>query len=285
MATTGQNIPRNPTTVDELRRAFQRLKGQLAGITPLVRGATDPARTISYNATNGLEVVYDANGGLTTNAPFTIGSFAGLKVRGLAQRATDTAAGSYTQGDAWANTSTGSNNMVLSGGGNAVGLGGLAWSQATPGGAVVNTTTETIVYTGPTYVANTFTAGKVMKFRIGGIYRAGGTSSVAINAYLGNIAAGNQIWAVNIGTLGTTSATDKPWLADMNFVTYLGGASGGFQRWGTQQFQTTSVTYSPNSVALMNLTLARQLIITVKWTVATTSDTITMCYGYGEIVG
>jgi hypothetical protein len=171
-----------------------------------------------------------------------------------------------------------------------LGSGGAAELQMIPSTSttVANTTTETTLATF-TIPANDAIAGAVYKITAWGTASTTGTPTMTFQARLGGVA-GSAI--AQSGAVTTASAASaKPWRAEVFLSCLTTGVSAtwfgnmtcqcGFTL-GAGVFLNPSTTIDGGAQFTLDSTVARDLVITGKWSAASASNTIT-CRGFSAM--
>ncbi|TRX03974.1 hypothetical protein [Flavobacterium gawalongense] len=143
--------------------------------------------------------------------------------------------------------------------------------------AVSNTTTETTIYTS-TMAANYLTIGKLMNIKLYGRFSTVNTSSI----YTFRV----KLAGITILTIASTgqNATNRPFDIDLRSTVRSIGTSGTIISYGKTQQDNLTPNIEIGNLASIDTTLANTISITVQWSNASTSNTLTLEGGATECV-
>lgn len=187
-----------------------------------------------------------------------------------------------------AGTVTAAGDLISTAGQLQLNLGGSAKKNAQPSvatGPIASTTTETVLAT-YTISANDATAGAVYKITAWGIASTTGTPVITFRPRMGGVAGASN---ATIPVTAASSVANKAWRAELYVSIVTTGASG---TWSgllvlNEGISVTGATSIPNAVtrmdgsstALINTTIANDLVITAQWGTSSASNTWT-CRGF-----
>ncbi len=193
--------------------------------------------------------------------------------------ATDTLVGRATTDTLTNKTIAGSSNTIT-------GIPKLCSNTSIPSGnTITNTTTETAFASTCTIAANTLSAGDVIRIKLWGVY----SNTLTPPTVTQKIKMGSTTLASTGAVTTGASASDKGWSSEMYILVLSTGASGTIDAQGYAEYATAATTAltinNSNASALsIDTTTDQAISATMQWSVASSSDTVTLRHMVVEVL-